>query len=241
MISICEAFSASKNNVFRLENGRVTVEYLAQYGLGAYLGRFRSNVPIEFVRGDRVVLDTARGQDLGIILDHSKDRFAKLVEPVSSGEIVRRASNEDERLLQSRLTQARNLLEEAQQLVDQFQLPLVLLDAEIPLDGQMAIFQTIPSSEIDLQPLAEQLAQRSGLQIQLLDLTKSSKEPEQGCGKEGCGSTGGGCSSCGTESKGGCSTGSCSKGSVKSASELTAYFANLRAQMEANKDRIPLS
>ena len=36
-----------------------------------------------------------------------------------------------------------------------------------------------------------------------------------------------------TAIKGGCSTGSCSRGKVKSADELTAYFADLRQKMEA--------
>ena len=41
-------------------------------------------------------------------------------------------------------------------------------------------------------------------------------------------------------SGGGCSTGSCSKGSVKSADELTAYFAGLRKQMEGSAARVSL-
>jgi hypothetical protein len=55
-------------------------------------------------------------------------------------------------------------------------------------------------------------------------------EKSYSCGKPDCGS-GSGCTSCGTG--GGCSTESCSRGAVKSAEDLTAYFADLRAKMEA--------
>ena len=78
--------------------------------------------------------------------------------------------------------------------------------------------------------------------MKLLDLSRSPTAKDEpasaGCGKPGCGSSGGGCStgSCGTGG-GGCSTGSCSKGKVKSADELTAYFADLRHKMEADAAR----
>jgi hypothetical protein len=67
--------------------------------------------------------------------------------------------------------------------------------------------------------------------------------PEQsGCGKPGCGSESGSCSSCGSEA-GGCRTGGCSRGAVKSADELSAYFAGLRTKMDAHfsAGRTPLN
>jgi hypothetical protein len=66
-------------------------------------------------------------------------------------------------------------------------------------------------------------------------VTRDPKQAADGCGKQDCGSGAGGCSSCGTDgaSKGGCSTSSCSRDKVKSADELTAYFADLRQKMEA--------
>ena len=87
-------------------------------------------------------------------------------------------------------------------------------------------------------PFFDELSARFGLSVRLLDLSQTpvSRDPKPtgGCGESGCGSEAGGCSSCGDgESKGGCSTGSCSRGQVKSAGELTAYFADLRRKMDA--------
>ena len=72
--------------------------------------------------------------------------------------------------------------------------------------------------------------------VRLLDVTRTATAPDPpdaGCGKPGCGTTGGGCSTCGT--------GGCSRGAVKSADDLTAYFADLRQKMDAaSAGRTPL-
>ena len=117
------------------------------------------------------------------------------------------------------------------------------MDVELLCDGT-AILHGLPWAECDATPLFEELSARFGVSVRLLDLSQiptPTPEPSSGgCGKPGCGSEAGGCStgSCGTG--GGCSTGSCSKGSVKSADELTAYFADLRRKMEATT-RTPLA
>jgi hypothetical protein len=112
-------------------------------------------------------------------------------------------------------------------------LPLAFVDVELTADGS-AILHALPWDACDATPLLEDLAARSGLAVRLFDLSRrvTPAEPAaRGCGKPGCGTDAGGCSTCGTG--GGCSSGSCSRDSVKSADELTAYFADLRGKMEA--------
>ena len=113
------------------------------------------------------------------------------------------------------------------------------MDAELTLDDRL-ILHGLAWDACDATPLFTELSARFGLSVRLLDLSQTAvtidpKQAADGCGKPDCGSGSGGCSSCGTdgESKGGCSTGSCSRGKVKSADELTAYFADLRQKMEA--------
>jgi hypothetical protein len=126
-------------------------------------------------------------------------------------------------------------------------LPLTFVDAELTLDDHL-ILHGLAWDACDATPLFAELSERFGLTVRLLDLsqtavTKDPKQAADGCGKPGCGTDSGGCSSCGTEgeSKGGCSSGGCSRGKVKSADELTAYFADLRAKMEtAGVSRTPL-
>lgn len=202
------------------------MNYLVQYGLGAFLGRFRSEEAL--VREQRVVLQTTRGLELGSVLDVCRtETFGPL------GEVVRSAHADDERLASEGQARVRTLLADAQHGAEQAGLPLLFLDGECLLDGTTAILQAIHYADCDADPLFAELAARFGMKVMLHDLTTA---PKSGCSS--CG-TGGGCSSCGTGG-GGCSSGSCSKGSVKSAEEMTAYFAGLRQQMETAKVRVPL-
>src|SRR5262249_38742738 len=107
-----------------------------------------------------------------------------------------------------------------------------------------AILHALPWGECDATSLLDELSIQTGLTVRLLDISRGQKEEmaSGGCGKPGCSKElGGGCgTNCGTGS--GCSTGSCSRGSIKSSTELTAYFADLRQKMEeAGIARTPLN
>jgi hypothetical protein len=127
-------------------------------------------------------------------------------------------------------------LADAEAVAAKLALPLLFLDGEILLDGSQAVLQAVHWADCDATPLFEQLSVRHGVPVQLADLTTAPKAPAAVC--ESCGEEKSGCDSCGTG--GGCSTGSCSKGSVKSADDLTAYFAGLRKQMDAAAGRVSL-
>jgi hypothetical protein len=206
-------------------------EYLVTYGHGGFLGRFRYRAVLR--RDDRVVLRTVRGMELGTVLGEATRGVPG---PDLGGEVVRIATADDESAVAELAGQAAEIVADAQALAESLGLPLLFLDGEILLDGGPAILQAVHWADCDATPLFEQLSARHGLPVKLADLTTTPKAATGGC--ETCGAEKSGCSSCGTG--GGCSTGSCSKGSVKSADELTAYFAGLRRQMEAAEARVSL-
>jgi len=202
--------------------------YLASYGQGGFLGRFRSITLHE--RGERVVARTARGLEISSILGTGSASG-----PPIEGEILRAATSEDdatERLLRD---ESSALVMSAQQLAESLHLPLMFLDGEILLDRRTAVLQAVHWDDCEATTLFETLSEQHGLHVQLADLTTT---PKKATGCSTCGAEKSGCDSCGTG--GGCSTGSCSKGAVKSAEELTSYFAGLRKQMEASNVRIPI-
>ena len=218
-------------------------EYLVNHGRAAFLGRFLNRAGTEFEHGDRVVLRTSRGLEAGTVLSEAKPAFAHLVGSALSGELLRPLSPEDRCSESAQRLRAERLLAEAQTLADSLLLPMTVLDAEILLDGELAILQALPFEECDAATFCDELSRRHSLLCQLHDLRQAPALPEPekaGCGKPGCGSSGGGggCSSCGTG--GGCSTGSCSSGKVKNAEELTSYFSGLRQQMESQGRRVSL-
>lgn len=211
---------------------------LVQFGKLGFVGRFTTDEP--FARGARVVVRSPRGVECGAVLCEPGERFAPAF--TVEGELLRGLTPEDETRVAGFVSREGELLEAANASAVERELPLTFIDAELTLDDHL-ILHGLAWGACDATPMFEDLAARFGLAVRLLDLSQAgmARDPAPaGCGKPGCGSEGGGCSSCGTE-KGGCSTGSCSRGKVKSADELTAYFADLRQKMEATAaTRTPL-
>lgn len=205
-------------------------EYLVTYGRAGFLSRFRA--PVQYVRDDRVVVRSARGVELGIVLGEA----GRLVGPDIAGDIVRPATADDEAAAGQLRDRAGTILTDAQSEAEGLGLPLLFVDGEILLDGREAILQAVHWADCDATPLFEVLSARHGVLVKLADLTAGPKPAGGGC--EVCGAEKQGCDSCGTG--GGCSSGSCSRGSVKTADDLTAYFAGLRRQMETAAARVPL-
>lgn len=209
--------------------------YLIQYGRSAFVGRFTSAEPLPFDRGDRAVVRTPRGIEIGTVLCEATDRFARHLDTRSGGELLRAVTPADDGEA-ARLTSLSTKLLEA---ADAAGLPVAFVDVEPLLDGPV-ILHAIPWAECDADSLLAELSTRFGVAVQFFDVSrtpaeKDIPEPAATCGKPDCG-TGGGCST------GGCSTGSCSRGAVKSADELTSYFADLRTKMEAaGMGRTPLN
>ena len=212
--------------------------YLIQFGKPGFVGCFRAHASRAFARGEGVVIRGPRGVEVGTVLCEPHSRFQG---EESEGDILRAVTREDDEAAKQTIAFGREILVIAER--GGAALPLAFVDVEVTLDRTAAILHVLPWAECDADPLVADLSERFGIPVRMLDLsrtptTKDEPQPAAGCGKPDCGSSGGGCSSCGTG--GGCSTGSCSSGKVKSAGELTAYFADLRQQMEASA-RTPLA
>jgi cell fate regulator YaaT (PSP1 superfamily) len=223
----------------------VTTSCLVQFGRSGFVGRFTAPGPV--ARGERVVVRGPRGVEVGAVLCEPGEPFTSSLS--TEGELLRVATADDEARVTNFPAREAELLSLASAETAARGLPLTFVDAELTLDDRF-ILHGLAWGACDATPLFEDLSSRFGLSVRLLDLsqtavTRDPKQAASGCGKPGCGSEGGGCSSCGTgtdgESKSGCSSGGCSRGKVKSADELTAYFADLRQKMEAaGETRTPL-
>jgi hypothetical protein len=208
-------------------------EYLIQYGVSAFVGRFRSHTEA-LARGTQVLVESPRGTELGSILEEIHPALCNSTTHSVEGDLTRVASVDD-------LDQAKQDRRQALQILDSLDVgtaPITVLDCEVLLGGRGLILHVLPWEACQLDGWLAKLSDDLKLPVRVLNigqlaLTNDPPEPTSKCGSGGCGAGGGGCST------GGCGTGSCSKGQVKSAGELTEYFAGLRKQME-HTQRIPL-
>lgn len=211
-------------------------EYVVTYGSSAALGRFVAAAEQFYRRGDRVVIESRRGLELGVVLCPTTPRHARLLPDPAPGRLLRLATAADEAQARQLRALAHELFAEARRLAVEAGLPFEILDVELLLDGRRAIVQHLRGAECDHGPFAVALERARGIEVLLEDLalppTAVAEEEHGGCGEPGCGRAEGasGCSSCGTG--GGCS--SCG-GRV----DMREYFAHLRTKMEQDR-RVPL-
>lgn len=210
-------------------------QWVASYGKSGGVGCFHAPEELELRRGDRVILQTPRGLELGGILGPATLRQARLLGAQTSGAIVRPLADGDAAWLTRLLNDGQRLFETGRRLSAARAASIEVLDAEVLLDALRAIVHVAAPSSADLASFAAELARRSGLEVHLenaaLAMREQEQQPHAGCGKPDCGKAeGGGCSDCGA---GGCS--SCGQGPV----DLRPYFAHLRAKMESQQ-RTPL-
>jgi hypothetical protein len=203
-------------------------DYLVSFGVSGDFARFQGSELLE--RGDRVVIRGRRGLELGTVLRPASERLAGMLPDGAAGELLRRATAEDEALAERLRQRGRVIRADARRLAQELNLAVEVLEVEVPLDEHFAILQVLGDAG---QPLVETLAERHDIAIAVHNLALPAAPA--GCGKPDCGQGHGGCSSC--SSGGGCGSGC---GSPQMTRDVTEYFAGLRRQMESRGTRTPL-
>jgi cell fate regulator YaaT (PSP1 superfamily) len=205
-------------------------EYLVSYGTLGDFGRFRPARPFVCRRGDRAVVRTHRGIEIGEVLRGADPGHAQFLPNTTVGTLLRIAAEQDERTALALSARAAEFCDEAGRLAGSLDLPLAVLDAEMLLDSEHAVLHFVRLAECDVRPLVSALSKSFAVHVLVQDLTRAEQHAEEHA--HSCGSCGtGGCGDCGS---GGCGT--C--GSAKP-EEVQAHFAGLREQMEA-ASRVPL-
>jgi cell fate regulator YaaT (PSP1 superfamily) len=203
-------------------------EYLVSFGRSGDFGRFHSALGDDCGRGERVVVRTASGLELGTVLCPVAPIHAKFLSHTSTGELLRRATAEDDEAAERLRDRADALFQRGRALVQDLGLPLEIMDVDVLLDGQQATIYHLRREACDYRPMVSELSRLFEIRIVMENLAVPMEE--HGCGRPDCGHGEGGCSSCG--SGGGCST--CGAGTHQE--DIGAYLASLKA----DSPRVPL-
>jgi len=206
-------------------------EYLLSYGIAGDFGRFRPVRPMECRRGDRAVVRTHRGEEIGVVLCEATPGHAHFLPNTTLGQIVRLATDEDEVTAVHQRRRSEEIFAFGRRLASDLALPFEVLDVEVLLDGKHAVVHHLRWDDCDERPFVSALSTKYEL---FITLTGAAPIPEKedhadghGCGRPDCGMGKGGCSTC--SSDGGCST--CGSANA----DLEAYFRELRMKMERQR------
>jgi cell fate regulator YaaT (PSP1 superfamily) len=204
-------------------------EYLVSYGRAGDFGRFRPAEHFPIRRGDRVLIRTENGLEIGVVLCPASAGHAQFLSRTALGEILRPAGEEDEQAARLQAERGQRLFAHARRLAQEMELPLEVVDVDLLPEGRQAVVYHLRRVECDYRPLVSTLARTFDVQILMQNLALPAAlagEEEAGCGRPDCGQVSGqGCSTC---SSGGCGT--CGKGAKKE--DVAAYLSGLRQQMD---------
>ena len=93
-----------------------TEEYLVSYGNSGEFARFKPATTAAFRRGDRVVVRTYQGRELGMVLCPAQPDHAPFLSRTALGELLRRVTEEDERHAEQARLLGQRLFDEAGRL-----------------------------------------------------------------------------------------------------------------------------
>ncbi|MFO0877655.1 MAG: hypothetical protein U0840_09890 [Gemmataceae bacterium] len=205
-------------------------DYLVACGAAGVPGRYRLAAPAALPRGQVVVVESARGLELGEVLRPAGARATTHYPEASVGKLLRPAQPADLGRAAEVGDLATRLLTRAAQLARDLDLPVEMIDAEVLLDGEHAWLSYVGFQTCDIRHLVAPLSREFGLTLRPHDLTAPTQEAN--CGSGGCGSGGCGTGGCGT---GGCGSGGCA---APDREELRAYFAGMRQEFENRRRRL---
>jgi hypothetical protein len=201
--------------------------YVVSHGKSGVIGVFKLAEPGSVARGQKVVVQTQRGVEVGTVLGRATLLKSRLFGAVSSGVLLRRITDADASHFANVNALALLIFEFSRAWAARACMSLEVLDVDLFFDCRQAIVQFV-GNDLDTEAFAQALEGQFNLTILLENLAEPHTDGRHGCDKPDCGREAGGCSSCGT----GCS--SCGSSKV----DLRDYFNHLRTQMEK---RIPLA
>ncbi len=206
-------------------------QFVVSHGKSGVLGVFTLTQPMAIPRGQRVIVQSSRGVEMGVVLRPATIQQARLFGATSSGLLLRFVADPDEIRRNELAEIEQSIFDTARAWAIRDALELEILDVDLFFDGQQAVVQFL-GKNVDVEAFAQVLEQHFNLTIRLENLAVpvAHDEHEHGCDKPDCGRESGGCTTCSTG--GGCS--SCGSGKV----DMREYFGHLRTKMEK---RIPLA
>jgi len=141
--------------------------YVVRYGQMRFLGEFLGIPEQTHPRGQRVVLQTDRGTEIGEVLCPATERAVAHLENPHRGEMVRVVSTEDV-AQEARLTQFRELgFQTCRELIAKRKLQMNLVDVEVIHGRERIVFYYLAEKRVDFRDLVKDLARALQIRIEM--------------------------------------------------------------------------
>jgi cell fate regulator YaaT (PSP1 superfamily) len=142
-------------------------KYIVRHGAMRLLGEFAAPPGKLFARGDRVVVQSERGQELGDLLCPATPAAVKHLPEPSQGEIVRLATDDDRNLEKQLRENSRKQFDVAGRLIAEHRLAMQLVDVEPLFGGERIVFYFLAEKRVDFRELVRAMAREFQTRIEL--------------------------------------------------------------------------
>jgi len=142
--------------------------YIVRFGAMRFLGVFSCNREGDrYVRGDRVIVRTERGLEIGeVVLEASERVLSRLNDP-PQGQILRRMTADDEREAVRIRRNATEEIEICERIVAELGLQMDLVDVERVFGGERIIVYYLADGRVDFRELVKRLAAEFHTRIEM--------------------------------------------------------------------------
>ncbi len=142
--------------------------YIVRHGAMRMLGIFALARFVKVDRGDRAVIVTERGHEVGDVLCPATPQAAAALPDPTRGEILRRMTDEDCRKQDEiALDQKGRGFEMAVDLIRQHHLPMQLVEVERLFGGERVVFYFLAEGRVDFRELVKSMAREFKSRIEL--------------------------------------------------------------------------
>lgn len=166
------------------------VTYVVRYGQMRFLGEFMGLDGHDHPRGQRVVVRTDRGAELGEVLCPVTERTAFFLENPIRSEMVRLADARDFEAGDRLLDLQREGFATCRELIERRRLQMDLVDVEAILGGERLVFYYLAEKRVDFRELVKDLARvfRTRIEMRQIGVRDEAKllADYGDCGKPVC-------------------------------------------------------
>jgi cell fate regulator YaaT (PSP1 superfamily) len=141
--------------------------YVVRYGQMRYLGEFIGLPGQEHPRGQRVVVKSDRGTELGEVLCPATDRTALFLENPPRGEIMRGATAEDDAAEAGLAAAKEQGFDTCREFIARRRLQMDLVDVEVIFGRDRMIFFYLAEKRVDFRELVKDLARAFQTRIEM--------------------------------------------------------------------------
>ena len=141
--------------------------FIVRYGQMRHIGEYEAVEGRTYLRGDRVLVRSDRGTEVGEVLCPATDRTASFLENPFRGQILRSATPDDLSAESRLVEREKQGLADCREFAGRRRLQMDLVDVEAIFGGERMVFYYVSEKRVDFRELVKDLARALQTRIEM--------------------------------------------------------------------------